>query len=179
MSASEAQVAANRRNALRSTGPRTEEGKARSAGNAVKHGIHAKTAVLFNESQEDYDANIRAFIEKFDPRDFVERRLVERMADCEWRLIRARYVETATLDLQMDETEELVGERFEAIDEPTRLAYAIQLLDPAQISAYNGVQRHESSLHRQYLRDFKLLAEMRKQRQPEAEKIKILGNEPN
>lgn len=43
--ATEKQIAANRRNALKSTGPRTPEGKARSRWNALKHGILAKAVV--------------------------------------------------------------------------------------------------------------------------------------
>ena len=100
----EAQIAANRRNALRSTGPKSADGKLRASRNAIKHGINSQITTLFNERQEDYDANIQAFIAKFQPQDDVERRLVERMADCEWRLIRARYIETATIDLQVEET---------------------------------------------------------------------------
>jgi hypothetical protein len=170
MSTSEAQIAANRRNALRSTGPSAAEGKLRSAKNAIKHGVYSQTSVLFNEDREDYDRNTQAFLDKFEPQDDVERRLVERMADCEWRLIRARYIEAATLDLQLDETEELVEERFESIDEPSRLAYALQLLDPAQSSTYTGVQRQESRLHRQYERAYRLLHDMRKQQQACAQK---------
>ncbi len=48
------------------------------------------------------------------------------MADCEWRLIRSRYIETATLDIQIEETEELIDERFESIDGPSRVAYALR-----------------------------------------------------
>ncbi len=48
---SEAQIAANRRNALRSTGPKSAaDGKSRASRNAIQHGIHSQTSVLFNES---------------------------------------------------------------------------------------------------------------------------------
>jgi hypothetical protein len=160
---SEAQIAANRRNALRSTGPKSEQGKAISSRNAIKHGIQAQIAVLPNERQEDYDANVEAFIRKFQPQDDVERRLVERMADCEWRLIRSRYIETAAIELQVEETRELVDGRYESIEEPARVAYALQLLDPGQSSAYQNNQRHESRLHRHYERAYKTLCAMRKQ----------------
>ena len=133
MAISEIQLVANRRNALRSTGPVSAEGKLRSAANAIKHGIYSQTSVLFNEDREDYD-----------------------------RLIRARYIEAATLDLQLDETEQLVEERFESIDQPSRLAYALQLLDSAQCATYAGVQRQETRLHRHYERAYRLLQEMQK-----------------
>ena len=46
--ASEAQIAANIRNATRSTGPKTDEGKGRVRGNALKHGMFALTIVPFS-----------------------------------------------------------------------------------------------------------------------------------
>ena len=56
---SEKQAAANRRNAAKSTGPQTESGKARSSGNALKHGLSAEQVVIFGE---DPAAFARAFI---------------------------------------------------------------------------------------------------------------------
>jgi hypothetical protein len=49
-----AQFQANRRNALKSTGPRTEEGKDRSRMNAVRHGLTAETVIAALEDAEDY-----------------------------------------------------------------------------------------------------------------------------
>jgi len=48
------QIEANRRNALRSTGPITEAGKHRSRRNAIRHGLCAETVVGAIEDIEDY-----------------------------------------------------------------------------------------------------------------------------
>ena len=51
------QLEANRRNALRSTGPKTDDGKRRSRVNAVRHGLTAETVVGSLEDAEDYNKN--------------------------------------------------------------------------------------------------------------------------
>ena len=51
---SEARNTANLLNAQRSTGPRTEEGKAASSLNSLKHGLTAKTVVLPGEDPAEY-----------------------------------------------------------------------------------------------------------------------------
>ena len=48
------QIEANRRNAEKSTGPRSEEGKARSSMNAIKHGLRAEQPVILGENPADY-----------------------------------------------------------------------------------------------------------------------------
>jgi hypothetical protein len=50
------QIAANRRNAAKSTGPTTEEGKQRSRCNALRHGLTAETVICTLEHVEDYRA---------------------------------------------------------------------------------------------------------------------------
>lgn len=50
-----AQTLANRQNSQKSTGPRSAEGKAVSAKNAVKHGLFARDAVITGENKEEYD----------------------------------------------------------------------------------------------------------------------------
>jgi len=51
----ETQIITNRRNTLKSTGPRTPKGKAAVSQNAVKHGLSARSAVISSESQADFD----------------------------------------------------------------------------------------------------------------------------
>ena len=71
---------ANLRNALRSTGPRTEDGKQRSRANAVRHGLTAETVVANLEDAEDYKGFEAAVISDFDPETAVARELVLRLA---------------------------------------------------------------------------------------------------
>jgi hypothetical protein len=50
------QIEANRRNALKSTGPKTLAGKEQSRCNAVRHGLTAETVIGALEDAEDYKA---------------------------------------------------------------------------------------------------------------------------
>jgi hypothetical protein len=95
--ATQKQIDANRLNAEKSTGPKTAEGKARSSRNALKHGLLAEGALLPGESRSDYQAFAEALIEELDPHGPLEERLVERIADCAWRLRRPLRVEVAML----------------------------------------------------------------------------------
>ena len=91
---------ANRRNALRSTGPNTEEGKRRSRQNAVRHGLCAETVVEILEDIDDYRGFEAAVIADYDARTAVERELVLRLASLLWRLRRATAIETDLLRIQ-------------------------------------------------------------------------------
>jgi hypothetical protein len=92
------QIEANRRNALKSTGPTTPEGKERSRRNAVRHGLTAETVVAALENAEDYQAFEAAVIADYDAESAVERELVLRLASILWRLRRATGIETALFE---------------------------------------------------------------------------------
>jgi hypothetical protein len=97
------QIAANRRNALKSTGPTTLEGKERSRCNAVRHGLTAETVIAALEDAEDYQAFEAAVIADYDAQSAVERELVLRLASVLWRLRRATGIETALFEAVTDE----------------------------------------------------------------------------
>ena len=94
------QIDANRRNASKSTGPTTEEGKRRSRRNAVRHGLTAETVIGALEDAEDYRAFEAAIIADYDAQSAVERELVLRLASLLWRLRRATTIETGLFEIQ-------------------------------------------------------------------------------
>ena len=96
------QIEANRRNALRSTGPRTEQGKQRASQNAVRHGLTAETVIVPLEDAADYQAFEQAVTADYDAETAVERELVLRLASLLWRLRRATSIETGLLGVAQE-----------------------------------------------------------------------------
>jgi hypothetical protein len=92
------QIEANRRNAFKSTGPITPEGKRRSRCNAIRHGLTAETVIAALEDSDDYEAFEAAVISDYDAESAVERELVLRLASVLWRLRRATGIETALFE---------------------------------------------------------------------------------
>jgi hypothetical protein len=96
------QIEANRRNSLKSTGPKTETGKRVSRCNAVRHGLTAETVIGRLEDAEDYKAFEAAVTADYDAQSAVERELVLRLASLLWRLRRATTIETGLFEIQAD-----------------------------------------------------------------------------
>jgi hypothetical protein len=99
-------IEANRRNALKSTGPKTDAGKEQSRCNAVRHGLTAETVIGALEDAEDYRAFEAAIIADYDAQSAVERELVLRLASLLWRLRRATAMETGLFEIQADHLRE-------------------------------------------------------------------------
>jgi len=94
------QIQANRLNALQSTGPRTEEGKARSRQNAVRHGLTAETVITTLENAADYQVFEATIYAEYQPRTATARELVARLASVLWRLRRSTSIETGLMQIQ-------------------------------------------------------------------------------
>jgi hypothetical protein len=92
------QIDANRRNALKSTGPITAQGKESSRCNAVRHGLTAETVIGSLEDAEDYAAFESAVIADYDAETAVQRELVLRLASILWRLRRSTAIESSLFD---------------------------------------------------------------------------------
>jgi hypothetical protein len=95
--ASTKQLEANRANAKKSTGPRSQTGKARSRLNSRKHGLTAKTLIIVGERSDDFDQLRAELMNEHDPQSALEAELVERLAGILWRLRRVPLFEAAIL----------------------------------------------------------------------------------
>src|SRR6266481_4116080 len=96
------QFEANRRNAERSTGPKSEEGKRRSRRNALRHGLCAETVIEIVEDVEDYKEFESAIIANYEAETAVERELALRLASLLWRIRRATSIDTDLMRLQVE-----------------------------------------------------------------------------
>ena len=101
------QLAANRLNAGKSTGPRTNAGKAKSSRNALKHGLLASEAVIRAgdgaEDPEEFDALFEHLMDDLQPHGALEQMLVERIVTGFWRLRRAQRFEVGAIRRTADD----------------------------------------------------------------------------
>jgi hypothetical protein len=111
------QIEANKRNAKQSTGPRTADGKARVASNALKHGLSAKQIVLVNERPKDFEAFRLGVLSALNPIGELEEALTENIIAGLWRLRRVPVLEAAVFATGM-------GDRSEYA--PATITYALR-----------------------------------------------------
>ena len=93
MMISDKQLAANRSNALLSTGARTEEGRKRSRMNALRHGITGQVTTMTDDDRAAHDTFSKALIDNLAPEGAMETQLAQRIATDSWRLNRASAIE--------------------------------------------------------------------------------------
>ncbi len=103
---SERRIQANRKNALRSTGPKTERGKRTVARNAIKHGLLAREVVITTgdgeESPEEFHDLVEQLCEHYEPVGVVEESFVETIAICLWRKARVVRAENGEIRKRLD-----------------------------------------------------------------------------
>ncbi len=148
---SEARRAAARANGARSHGPVTPEGKAKSALNAITHGLTAGTLVLTTESKEKYEALLESYRAEYDPQGQTEHDLVEEVAAAKWLHRRALAMITALLDVTMDRMEKEIVAEFENIDNAARtaLAFAKEADETGTLNLlHRYAARHARDYHR-------------------------------
>jgi hypothetical protein len=129
------QIEANRRNARKSAGPITEEGKQRSRCNAVRHGLTAETVIGALEDADDYKAFEATIIADYDAQSAVERELVLRLSSVLWRLRRATTVETGLFEIHASRLREFKQAR-QALPVSRDVVHA--MLDPSAITYDRG-----------------------------------------
>jgi hypothetical protein len=117
MPVSQRKRAANRRNARKSTGPRTAAGKAVVSRNAVTHGFCARDIVInsphLKEDPDEYERLVDSLAAELCPATDLQSILVRKIATCLWRQQRAIRAETAYIDKELDN----MGERVNSLNE--------------------------------------------------------------
>jgi hypothetical protein len=103
--ATAAQIEANRRNALKSTGPRTQEGKNRSRFNALDHGFRANILVLPTEQFGEHANHLAAWRRDWRPRNATEDFLVESVVTVHFQMKRIQRAHTARLAARINHGE--------------------------------------------------------------------------
>jgi len=142
-----AQNEASRLNGTKSKGPITADGIARSAKNAIKHGLAAhKLIVVEGESAQEWQDNVDDYVGEFQPETKLEFQLVIEIAAAAWRLRRSKFVETAMIDLEMGKQRQQIEETYTNADQPLRHASAMMGLS----GNMNLIDRYETRAARAY-----------------------------
>jgi hypothetical protein len=146
--ATEAQIAANRRNARLSTGPKSRKGKEKARENALRHGLYAQDLTALGEVGEDFAAYAAALATALKPQDTYEALLIRRVVLASWRSDRLVKLEAALLD-------------GEARNEARRRGHPGIIPDDVWPDALVPLARHEAALDRAIQRAMTLLERYR------------------
>jgi len=143
--ATQAQLLANRRNAQKSTGPRTAGGKAKVAKNAVKHGLFARQNVVIPENQADFDVLREDMLAELAPEGVMESLLAARIVGLTWRLQRAERMQNELIDVKI---------RREINDTFPELSESLITGKPCDLSKYSDKCYDDQALGYIAMRDF-------------------------
>ena len=159
MPASEARIAANRANALKSTGPKTEEGKERSRANALKHGLTGAGVVLPEGDAAEVRRRTASFAAETNARGEIGHVLARNAALNSVRMERAADQQTAALTDRIRRVEaEFVAPEGSTAEEAARLkadAVRIAMFDPSKEATL--ARRYEAAAERGFYRALKEL----------------------
>ena len=125
MATSKKQILANRRNAKKSTGPKTREGKLRTSKNAIQHGLDAEKFVVIGEKINDLVIFRDRLIDHLKPQGIQEEIVVSKMIDVAIRLRRIPIIESGIFNHEMLE--------YEAKENKGRVAHSIEGIGDKEI----------------------------------------------
>ena len=158
----------SRINGAKSKGPTSEEGKAKSSRNALKHGFAATINVVLSiEDPAEFQLHLAGLRASYAPTNYAEETFVEQLANISWRQARIAAIEPALIEIQMGLSNQRICTVHPdcADDNYFHLAHAwLKLSRPAQkedlnlerdainfdINSLALLMRYQTSLDRQY-----------------------------
>jgi hypothetical protein len=169
--ATENQINANKQNAIKSTGPKTSEGRAKVAQNAITHGLCAARPVLSTENPEEYSQFRDDFFRRYAPEGVLENSLADRAVNTFWRLQRASTYETLIVDNLLREASndktnpnDLMCSSHAGGDGNPDILAAVLLVDFDKTHILERVQGYETRIERSFYRTLKELQKIQTQR---------------
>jgi hypothetical protein len=138
---SEKQLEANRANAQKSTGPRTEAGKQRSCLNAFRHGLTSQSMVMPEEDMEAYNNFTAGIVASLAVIGALEHQLAQSYATFQWRINRAAAIEETmyTLGLMEEVAENLNIEHPQAHNATSNAkTFRAEAAEFARLSLYSS-----------------------------------------
>jgi len=159
---SDRHLAANRANALKSTGPNTPEGKAASSLNALTHGITAQTPVLSHENPAEYAALRLEYYDRFLPLDPFEDDLLDDIIKVRWHIRRIREIEDAHFEIELSRPD--IRQGFDQIGGAALTAICHSRLNGSGALALANKQL--SRLSREYNRLIRTFVDLRRDLPP-------------
>ena len=155
-----------RQNGAKAAGTKSPAGIQQSSKNALKHGLTSSMIVLTNESRAQFDELHQTYIETFQPANGVEMDLIDQMVASQWRLRRIWIMQTASLDLKMDQQDAEIAKNFNKIDQATRVTVAFTALANDEKSL-DLLLRYETTYTRLYQRAMNTLIRLRRENHSE------------
>jgi len=158
---SEQKLAANRRNAQKSTGPRTLSGKAIASMNAVKHGLCSSKPLITGENEAEYASFVDRWLDELRPSGARQELMAEQIILAAWQIRRVPGLRAGVIGPQMDR-----NLKYEL--HPTRM-------ESEAYSELGKLDRHQAALERSYQRCLKELEHLQT---AEVDEVEALQNEP-
>ncbi len=169
--ATEKQIEANRRNAQKSTGPRTSRGKARVGGNARKRNAYGRDALLYGEDSDRLDSLVDAYEQHFQPRNPIESDLVFQLAATQHRMRRALRIDSSLLSARVEQSIEFFSKTSRPVN-PTLLIGQAMIADADHDNALSKLSVYENRLGQRYERTRKQLEQLQAERKAQTKKCK-------
>ena len=168
---SERKRLANQRNAKKSTGPKTLNGKKRSSMNAITHGVFCQEVCILKEDRPLFVELRREFIGTLKPQNLLELSFVDAVIETHWKLRRMRITEALAheheLREHLKEEKKDFDKEMQSKSDPDYCAVvaAMKMMDrePDNLEKYTRLQQRLQSMVHRNLKELRLFRENQKE----------------